>query len=258
MATDTARAILSKVILPTHLNSAEIKEQLAAEIRRRAFFSATTHNASYLKKLQELCTKVATGIIDQATARKHLQKMLDNIGYKSEETGLTNLASKARLDLVLDTQRQMAHSIAQLKGQTPEDLAQYPGWTLERYEGRIKPRSDWPARWKAAGDSVGWKGASKTQMTALKDSPIWKALGDGAGGFKDTLDNPYPPFAFRSGLNWTPVSREDCQKLGLFGTDEAVKRPKAPTLSPGEQEIADALQKLGKGFESALLKELRG
>ena len=52
-------------------------------------------------------------------------------------------------------------------------------------------------------------------FVALKSSPIWQALGDGVGGFKDTLGNPYPPFAFGSGMGWTDVSADDAASLGL-------------------------------------------
>jgi len=57
-------------------------------------------------------------------------------------------------------------------------------------------------------------------MIALKDSPIWQALGDGAGGYRDTLGNPYPPFAFSSGMAWRGVRRERCIEMGLIGENE--------------------------------------
>ena len=83
-------------------------------------------------------------------------------------------------------------------------------------------RTDWPQRWKAAGERVAWRGAHRTKMVALKSSPIWQALGDGAGGFRDTLGNPYPPFAFGSSYEWVPVDRLEARELGLL--DEAANR----------------------------------
>ena len=86
-------------------------------------------------------------------------------------------------------------------------------------------------------------------MVALKTSPIWQALGDGAGGYRDTLGNPYPPFAYGSGLAWADVSRDEAIELGLI--DPEVGRavpgepPEAPTLSPSESDIADAVSRLG-------------
>ena len=105
------------------------------------------------------------------------------------------------------------------------------------------PRQDWPERWTAAGEAVGWEGASRGAWVALKSSPIWQALGDGAGGFRDTLGNPYPPFAYGSGMGWEDVDAEECEELGL-STDGA-EAPRTASLSPGEQEIADAVKRLG-------------
>ena len=62
-------------------------------------------------------------------------------------------------------------------------------------------------------------------MVALKSSGIWEALGDGAGGYDDTLGNPYPPFAFNSGMWTQDVSRADCESLGLLGSTEKAKAP---------------------------------
>ena len=57
-------------------------------------------------------------------------------------------------------------------------------------------------------------------LVALKNSPIWQALGDGVGGYNDTLGNPYPPFAFDSGMAWVGVDRSECIKLGLVKKHE--------------------------------------
>ena len=248
--------ILSKAILPTHLSSAEIREAWAAEIRRRAFFSARTAEASYLKRLQEICAEVAEGRMDNATARKLLRAKLDEIGYDPEaegHEGIQNLASKRRLDLILDTQRKMAHSAALVAAETPESLDQFPAWRLERYGSRRIPRTDWEARWKSAGDACGWEGASKSEMAALKTSPIWRELGDGAGGYRDTLGNPYPPFAFGSGLDWTEVNREDAAAMGLYGDGKA---PPKPTLTPSRKRIAETIARLGPDFKKRLMAEL--
>jgi hypothetical protein len=251
-----ASDILAKAILPTHLSSDEIREFWAAEIRRRAFFSARTAEADYLRRLREICAEVAEGRMDNATARKYLRAKLDETGYDpdaSGDEGIRNLASRRRLDLILDTQRKMAHSAALVAAETPESLDQFPAWRLERYGSRNVPRQDWTARWTAAGESVGWEGASKSQMVALKSSPIWQALGDGAGGFRDTLGNPYPPFAYGSGLDWSPVGRDEAAGLGLYADGKA---PPKPALTPGRKEIADTLQRLGPDFAEGLMAEL--
>ena len=251
-----ALEILSKAILPTHLSSDEIREFWAAEIRRGAFYSARTAEADYLKRLREICAAVADGRMDNATARMLLRAKLDEVGYDPEEAGdegIQNLASRRRLDLILDTQRKMAHSAALVAAETPESLDQFPAWRLERYGSRRVPRQDWAARWNAAGESVGWDGAARGAMVALKASPIWAALGDGAGGFRDTLGNPFPPFAYGSGMDWSPVGRDEAAELGLYGEG---KEPPKPTLTPGRKKIADTLQRLGPDFTKKLLADL--
>jgi hypothetical protein len=247
--------ILKKNVFPTHLNSAEIKAQLSAEFRRRSFFTAKVHERGWLQNIQGVVADFAEGKIDAGTARADMLHWLDQTGYSSEgKEGIEDLASRRRLDLILKTQREMASNAALVKKETPSTVAAYPAWRLERYGSRAMPRQDWAARWSLAGDSVNWEGALKgDDYVALKNSPIWQALGDGAGGFNDTLGNPYPPFAYSSGMAWSPVSAEDCARLGL---DTATAAPADATLSPGEKEIAQSMKSFGKGFADDLQAEL--
>ena len=200
----------------------------------------------YLAKIREVCTAMVAGSINAADARAQLLPILEQMGHSpQDEGGLKNPASIRRLNLILDTQTQMASSVARLSEQTDATLNLFPAWELTRLETRAFPRADWMQRWTAAGNSVNWEGAVKRQMIALKSSPIWAALGNGVGGFTDTLGNPYPPFAYSSGLDWLDVDRETCIKLGLIRPDETASAPSAPTLSPGERDIADAIKRYG-------------
>lgn len=238
-----------KDLLPTSLGSAEIRERYAREILQRSVFSARMENARYLAKIREVATAMSAGTINQADARAQLLTVLEQMGHSpQDEGGLRNPASIRRLNLILDTQTQMASSVARLAEQTDATVNLFPAWELTRLETRAVPRADWMARWTAAGDSVNWEGAVKRPFIALKSSPIWQALGNGVGGFTDTLGNPYPPFAFSSGLDWLDVDRETCEKLGLLKSGEAESLPleqNRPTLSPGEADIADAIKRFG-------------
>ena len=89
-------------------------------------------------------------------------------------------------------------------------------------------------------------------MIALKDSPIWEALGNGAGGFRDTLGNPYPPFAYGSGMDWIGIDRDECISLGLIDGDTPPSTEhQAPgtnfnaTLAPDGDELAEAAARYG-------------
>lgn len=237
-----------KDLLPTTLGSAEIRERYAREILQRSVFSARMENARYLAKIREVATAMAAGTINQADARAQLLSILEQMGHSpQDEGGLKNPASIRRLNLILDTQTQMASSVARLSEQTEATVNLFPAWELTRLETRSVPRADWMQRWTAAGNSVNWEGAVKRQMIALKSSPIWQALGNGVGGFTDTLGNPYPPFAYSSGLDWLDVDRETCEKLGLIKPDDNpdVTSSARPSLSPGEADIADAIKRYG-------------
>ena len=238
--------ILAKTPLPMPWGSDEIRERYAAQIRERAFFSARTIQMDYVRRLQEVCAEYAAGRINAADARTGLQAVLDELGLSDRTGALTDLASARRLNLILRTQRQMAASAARLATQTPDTLDAWPAWRLTRMGARAVPRDDWPQRWHAAGERVGWRGAHRSQMVALKSSPIWQALGDGAGGFRDAIGNPYPPFAFGSGLDWVDVSRDEALRLGLEPDGQA---PQQADLSPSDVEIAEAVAKTGLGPE---------
>ena len=233
-----------KDLLPTTLGSEEIRGTIAADILRRSVFSARMASATYLAQIRDVCARVLAGEINQATAVKELMDTLTAMGHSPQDPGgLTNPASLRRLNLIVDTQTQMAASVARIDNQTEATVALWPAWELVRFEDRRVPRQDWARRWREAGNAVGWQGALQNRFIALKNSPIWAALGAGAGGFRDTLGNPYPPFAFSSGLDWQEVSAEECKKLGL-NTSDVVKPPR-PQLAPGELSIEEAVRRYG-------------
>ena len=245
-----------KDLLPTRLGSGEIRESIAADILRRSVFSARMECARHLARLRDTLAALSAGEIDEADARARLLASLAEMGHSPlDGGGIANPASVRRLELVLSTNRQMAASVARLSGETPATLAQWPAWRLTRAEGRGAPRDDWQRRWKAAGDAVGWEGARRTSglypdwdMAALKSSPVWEALGNGAGGFRDALGNPYPPFAYGSGLDWEDVDADGGRALGLLADGEEAGAPGPAALTPGEREIAEAIRRLGGDF----------
>jgi hypothetical protein len=237
--TEAEHIVRIKSLLPTTLGSAEIRERIAADILARSVFSARMASESYLAEIRDVCAEVVAGRLSTAQARERLLRTLEAMGHSpQDEGGLKNPASLRRLDLIVNTQANMAASAARLMSQTPGTLEDFPAWELMRFEGRRMPRKDWRARWTLAGNSVGWAGALPMtpggRMVALKSSPIWQALGDGAGGFRDTLGNPYPPFAYSSGLDWMDVSREEAERLGLKIPES--QKIEMPSLAPAEEE----------------------
>ena len=245
-----------KELLPTSLGSEEIREQIAADILLRSVFSARMESARYLAKVREVATALLEGRISQSDARNTLEGLLDQMGHSMQDGGgLKNPASIRRINLILETQTQMAASVAQLDEQTDDVVEMWPAWELMRLEGRSFPRPDWAARWNAAGGSIGWDSALPThiggRMIALKSSPIWQALGDGVGGYRDTLGNPYPPFAYSSGMGWEDVDRDECERLGL---DANGARPTfRASLAPDLAQLREAADRYGFDFEKGLV-----
>lgn len=217
----------------TYLPSAKIGERWSAEIKDHSLFSARTTNNAYLEIVQKALAQVADRGTGPVQAQEALQKALQTLGYKPD-TGfwsdrhrygsnlippatpgsITDLSSTGRIQLILDTNIKQARSMAQkASSEDPVFLMTNPAWRLERTGSRKVPRKDWIIRWQEAGASVDWEGALKTQFVALKSSPIWQALGDGVGDFRDAVGSDYPPFAFGSGMAWTNVRRREWKQL---------------------------------------------
>ena len=257
----TAQTILAKAPLPTHLDSKEIRERIAADILQRSIFSAKTTELGYLQRLQEMLARLASGQINQADFVAWSQRYLDGIGYNpanegAEPNSLQDRASEARLKLIRDTVVRQAENVARSEASNdPDILAAYPAWRLTRVGSRIVPRDDWWQRWQDAGNSVNWEGASKTQQVALKSSPIWAAIGAGQGGYSDTLGTAYPPFAFGSGLGWVDVSAAGAKQLGLVWQGEDVA---TASLKPDVNEYQAAYDRLSPELRAEAKAWLEG
>ena len=175
----------------------ELSEKLH-EIARAGALAAVRHLAPELQP-----------IVDDFNAGKI------NLAELRERAAAVFAANEGKIDFIAKTQRRMAQSLGQLAAQTPGQLRRYPAWRLVRGGTRMVPRKDWLRRWVAAGSETGWQGACRDDFVALKDSPIWAALGSGAGGYRDAIGNPFPPFAFGSGMTWQRVGRAEAAELGL-------------------------------------------
>ena len=126
-----------------------------------------------------------------------------------------------------------------IAGHDDDVLDAWPAQELYRQEGRDQPRNwdgtnpkgdktltGFGSRWMFAAQASGDPDAARMlettgRMIALKSSGIWQALGD----FEDGLGNPYPPFAFNSGMWVRDVPRKTAESLGLIDPDEQAKKP---------------------------------
>jgi len=234
---------LAKKPLPTGLDSAGIAQNIDAAVRRQSVFSAETTISDYLDKIQSTVESIinpkqveregqdltVTEGLNPATARESLRNALRDLGYTPSEGiagTIKDLSSAGRLNLVVKTNTELAQGAGKfVQSNLNEDVLDlYPAWELVRYEEREKPR-DWEERWRIAAQVAGDPEAAAClelngRMCALKSSDIWQQLGDGAGGYDDCLGNPYPPFAFNSGMWTDDVSREEAEEMGLLEKGE--------------------------------------
>lgn len=178
------------------------KKELAEKLREIARAGALAAARHLAPELQPIIEAYNAGEINLAEVRERAAAVI--------------AAAEPRIDFIMKTQRRMAQSLGQLSAQTPGVLKAFPAWRLTRRGTRQEPRDDWDRRWTAAGSATGWQGACKDVYVALKNSPIWSALGEGAGGYRDAIGNPFPPFAFGSGMGWIAVTRGECVALGLI------------------------------------------
>jgi len=152
------------------------------------------------------------------------------------------IAEALNIDFKIRTATEVVRGAGRfLLGQT--DVDEYPAWELYRLYDRKVPRlwrgdegtndpslgAAFASRWYAAAQAAGDADAARIlqdegRMIALKESEIWQQLGE----FDDGLGNPYPPFAFNSGMEVDGVPRKECIELGLLDEDGNTKDGDAP------------------------------
>jgi hypothetical protein len=247
---------LNKLALqPTSLSSARIRA-LDKQIKDAALFSARLNKIRPLQTLKQSLSDMLAGRANLADAKFEILKTLDSMGYDPltgfgegelpvEPGSLRDFSSDARRELQLRTLYRSAAFRGKIESESDLTLFAYPAWELLRVEERIVPRGQrrvsgqivddpgeaWRDRWQAAGGDF-YDGG---RMIAKKDHPVWQELGDGSGGYDDTLGQPYPPFAFNSGMSCVDIGREEALNLGVITPDEDV--------IPPDSELADGLRK---------------
>lgn len=271
--TDALRHWRGKEVWPTEFGSGELRA-FSREIHLRSIVSARTTSADYLNEVARVVDDMLAGKINLATGRLRLMRKLKELGYDpaigfpqdmasippAEADSLQDLSSRMRIDLLLKTNVAMARNYGRvISGNTPAARFAFPAWELVRLGVRNIQRgtpeshtAGWQRRWTAAGESVDWHDALQGRMIALKDSPIWQALGDGDGGdWSDTLGNPYPPFAFNSGMDWRAVPRAECGELLMPGASPEAMMAK---LAPTSAELRARFDRLAPDLKAELLR----
>lgn len=231
----TVRSDLTSQKVPTgtELDTEEIRQFWDDWRRNQALFSAQTTSTTYLERVKEVLQAYEDGVdeaepqADQETitqgrsrARMQMLEELQRLGIVDGAPGdshrITDLASSLRLNLILETNAQVSHSLDMIQSRSdPVIRNMFPAWEFVRDEHRKEPR-DWSARWQESANAVNWVGVARNaggRMIALCDSPIWARL----GSYDDGLGNPFPPFSFGSGMGVEFVGADEAAEFEFGG-----------------------------------------
>lgn len=210
--------ILQKALVGSNLDSSQWS-MVHAGLRDRAFFSAQVQNVRTLSALRQKLAERAAGRLSESEIRRDMRQILAATGYQAPGNGIQDLATKRRLDLVMQTNVQQARGYIQyLEGTQPGALLAFPAQELVRVRQRSMPRN-WLARWRKAGGRI----IDGNRMVALKTDPIWTAI--------SAFGTPFPPFDFNSGMGLRDIDREEAIKLGIITKDEKPKAPSTPSFN---------------------------
>jgi len=192
--------------LPTSMGSGELAVNLDTAVKVRSFFSAKVGEAHILDKLRTVSDQFSRGEIDRASARTELKTWLSGQGYKPDDVAavppdgvkfkdwernnaITNLASTARLDLILTQNARMSAAVAKYEtGMDPDIKERFPNW---RYITGPNPRED-----HAALDG----------LVLRKDDPFW--------------NSHFPPWDFNCNCDVEDCDDEEARTSG--GVKESV------------------------------------
>lgn len=131
--------ISRRVNLPTEKSHAEIVSDMEPKIKAQSFFSARVAEAHILDKLREVSDGYSRGEFGLGEARNKLKDFLRGEGYDPHQAGLRNLASTARLNLILKQNAAMAHSAAEWhRMHDPDAMKVFP---YVRYHARNDSRT---------------------------------------------------------------------------------------------------------------------
>ena len=119
--------ISNRINLPTTKSHAEIVRDLEPKIKAQAFFSARVAEAHILERLRSVSDAYSRGEMGLGEARNRLKDFLRAEGYDPHQAGLRNLASTARLNLIIKQNAAVTHAAAEWKRMnTPEARKVFP------------------------------------------------------------------------------------------------------------------------------------
>ncbi len=227
----------ARALLPTEFRT-RVLQAIDPQLRARAVFTAGGTNAQYVGELRDVTQEVLSGRLSRAEGRARLRSVLDSLDYRPlpEEQGtITDLSSERRINLQIDTNTAQMQALGRtLQQDQPVIRDAFPAWELVRFFGPSDPANqrNWRARWERAGGEF-----FDGRMIARKDDPVWERLGS-SELFSDGLDQPYPPYAFNSGMDRVDIGRAEAVRLGVVTDDDEIA-PASPPVNAGLRLAVD-------------------
>ncbi len=146
----------NRVNLPTAKSSGEIARGIPPEIRARSFFSARVAEAHILDRFRQISDDYNTGRIGRDEARNLMRLYARESGRDDGTAGVRNLASTARLNLILDQNSKMARAVGEYERMySPANReafpyviyhssvgSKFPRSSHQRYDGMIFDKND--------------------------------------------------------------------------------------------------------------------
>jgi len=186
--------ISRRVNLPTKLDHAGIVRELSPKLKAQSFFSARVAEAHILNKLREVTDGFSRGEFGIGEARNRLKDFLSGEGYDPHRRGLRNLASTARLNLIVSQNAATAHAAAEWKRMhDPDAMAVFP---FVRYHAHKDGHT------RSAHADLDGKIFRKDDPFLLTHTPPWEfncrcyleeITAKQAGEHEDLIQKPTPP-----------------------------------------------------------------
>ncbi len=265
--------IRNRVNVPTAKSSREIARDIPEQIRARAFFSARVAESRILDRFRQISDDYSGGRIGRDEARALMREFARASGKDDGSAGLKNLASTARLELILNQNAKMARAVGDYdRMYSPANREAFPYLLYQASVGSKTPRSEhkqhdgkifhkddpWlRAHWPPSEFGCNCRLKNISRKTAEASgmiqpmTPPEKAVPDSRSGFSF---DPAHAFATSDVSNLQPISRAEIlrqaeeavrdQKLGTVGL---ITAPPVRGLPP---EVLPKLNTVKAGFES--------
>ena len=284
--TTETKFLANRVNMPTEKGSAELA-MLPAQIRARSFFSARVAEAHILEKFRQVSDDYSSGKIGRDEARAILRVFARENGKDDGTSGLKNLASTARLHLILDQNRSMAKAagdyarmykpanlkvfqyvryVASVGSKNPRDSHQrYDGMIFDKRDPWLKthwPPWDFGCKCQLENVTAAEAAADKHGIEPMSPPEAAETI-DTNSGFSFNPEHVFENAGDLSRL--TPVSRKriiedasEAVKNGRLGTCGVIVAPAETGNPPADIPNIGTVKTAFDGMKDAAREALKG